>query len=81
MHNFGWGSRGSPSNVLVYATSNRRYLLLEYHSDNQGAWYVEGEIHYGEAVEEKFSLRALRALAIVLFVWQRALPYYYCRAS
>lgn len=45
-----------PDNVLIYATSNRRHLLPEYHSDNQQARAVDGEIHHGEAVEEKISL-------------------------
>src|SRR6266568_8375653 len=43
-------------NVLIYVTSNRRHLLPEYESDNRGAMMVEGEIHHGEAVEEKISL-------------------------
>ncbi len=44
-------------NVLVVATSNRRHLLPEYHSDNKG--YTrgdDGELHPGEVVEEKISL-------------------------
>ena len=44
-------------NILIYATSNRRHLLPEYMKDNEG--YVHGdvgEIHPGEAVEEKISL-------------------------
>ena len=45
-----------PSNVLIYVTSNRRHLIPEYESDNKGAMMVEGEIHHGEAVEEKISL-------------------------
>jgi predicted AAA+ superfamily ATPase len=45
-----------PDNVLVYVTSNRRHLIAEYASDNRGAMLVEGEIHHGEAVEEKISL-------------------------
>ena len=45
-----------PENVLIYVTSNRRHLLPEYESDNRGAMQVEGEIHHGEAVEEKISL-------------------------
>lgn len=44
-------------NVIVYATSNRRHLLPEYHSENQQAHYTDnGEIHPGEAVEDKISL-------------------------
>ncbi|MGZ8219753.1 ATP-binding protein [Methylomagnum sp.] len=45
-----------PANVLIYATSNRRHLLPEYPEDNRQASYVEGELHQGEAVEEKISL-------------------------
>ena len=47
---------GLPENVLIYVTSNRRHLVPEYESDNRGAMMVEGEIHHGEAVEEKMSL-------------------------
>jgi len=46
----------SPDNVLLYATSNRRHLLPEYMSENQASHIVEGELHHGEAVEEKISL-------------------------
>jgi len=45
-----------PDNVLLYVTSNRRHLVPEYESDNRGAMLVNGEIHHGEAVEEKISL-------------------------
>jgi predicted AAA+ superfamily ATPase len=45
-----------PENVLLYVTSNRRHLVPEYESDNRGAMMVNGEIHHGEAVEEKMSL-------------------------
>ncbi len=47
---------GLPDNVLIYVTSNRRHLVPEYESDNRGAMLVEGEVHHGEAVEEKISL-------------------------
>lgn len=44
-------------NMLVYATSNRRHLLPEYmHENLQTAPGSGGEIHPGEAVEEKVSL-------------------------
>ena len=37
--------------------------MPEYESDNRGAMSVEGEIHHGEAVEEKISLSGpLRAV-------------------
>lgn len=45
-----------PENVLIYATSNRRHLLPEYQSENQDTQNIDGEIHPGEAVEEKVSL-------------------------
>jgi uncharacterized protein len=45
-----------PDNVLIYVTSNRRHLVPEYESDNRGAMMVEGEVHHGEAAEEKISL-------------------------
>lgn len=45
-----------PDNVLIYATSNRRHLMPEYMADNLGARHGEGEIHPGEAIEEKISL-------------------------
>ncbi|ODU08795.1 MAG: AAA family ATPase [Rubrivivax sp. SCN 71-131] len=47
----------SSDNVLIYATSNRRHLLPETMKDNLGYRHTEdGEIHPGEAVEEKISL-------------------------
>lgn len=45
-----------PENVLIYATSNRRHLVAEQQSDNQGVDIVNGELHYGDVVEEKLSL-------------------------
>lgn len=45
------------ANVLIYATSNRRHLLPEYMSENLTYTHSEdGEVHPGEAVEEKISL-------------------------
>ena len=44
-------------NVLIYATSNRRHLLPEQMKDNLGYKHTaDGEVHPGEAVEEKVSL-------------------------
>jgi uncharacterized protein len=43
-------------NVLIYATSNRRHLMPEYFSENREAKHVDGEVHPGEAIEEKVSL-------------------------
>lgn len=46
----------APDNVLLYATSNRRHLLPEFMAENREARIVDGELHHGEAVEEKISL-------------------------
>ena len=44
-------------NVLIYATSNRRHLLPETMAENLTYQHLEnGEVHPGEAVEEKISL-------------------------
>jgi len=47
---------GLPDNVLIYATSNRRHLLPEFNQENLATQYPQGEIHFGESVEEKISL-------------------------
>src|SRR6185312_1798792 len=46
----------SSSNVLIYATSNRRHLLPEYFSENLEARHIGEEVHPGESVEQKISL-------------------------
>ena len=46
----------TPDNVLLCATSNRRHLLPEYLRENQESRLIDGELHHGEAVEEKISL-------------------------
>ncbi|MFZ1425926.1 MAG: ATP-binding protein [Geminicoccaceae bacterium] len=46
------GIEGRPSNVLLYATSNRRHLMPRQMIDNERST----AIHPGEAVEEKISL-------------------------
>ncbi len=46
-----------PENVRIIATSNRRHLLPESAADNRAARLDEaGELHMGEAVEEKLAL-------------------------
>jgi predicted AAA+ superfamily ATPase len=46
-----------PDNVRIYATSNRRHLLPETMADNRAAKLdADGELHMGEAVEEKLAL-------------------------
>ena len=44
-------------NVLIYATSNRRHLLPESMKENLSTTHTDdGEVHPGEAIEEKISL-------------------------
>ncbi len=51
------GLAAQASNLLVYATSNRRHLMPESMKDNLGTQYdTNGEIHPAEAVEEKIAL-------------------------
>ncbi len=45
------GLSSRPSNVLIYATSNRRHLLKETFSDRDG-----DEVHRGDTVQESVSL-------------------------
>ena len=59
-------------NTLVYATSNRRHLLPEYMSDNEGAAFVEGELHQSEAVEEKISLSDRFGLCLSFYPFKQA---------
>jgi uncharacterized protein len=44
------------TNMLIYATSNRRHLLPEYFSENLETKHIGEEVHPGESVEEKVSL-------------------------
>jgi len=46
----------SLDNLLVCATSNRRHLMPEPQSDNLATRHEDGEIHFGESVEERISL-------------------------
>jgi uncharacterized protein len=50
------GLEAPPDNVLILATSNRRYLLPTPRSDNDEFHWEEGELHPGESTEEKISL-------------------------
>ncbi len=62
----------APDNVLIYATSNRRHLLPEYQADNQASHNVGGEIHHGEAVEEKISLSERFGLWLSFYPFDQA---------
>lgn len=56
-----------PSNVLLYATSNRKHLISEMQSENEGAHFINGEIHFQDAVEEKISLSDRFGLSIPFY--------------
>ena len=62
-----------PENVLIYVTSNRRHLIPEYESDDRGAMMVNGELHQGEAVEEKMSLSGRFGLWVAFHPFSQAL--------
>jgi predicted AAA+ superfamily ATPase len=48
---------GTPENMLIYATSNRRHLMPEFMGENLEVQRGDGgEIHPGETTEEKVSL-------------------------
>ena len=62
----------SSGNTLVYATSNRRHLLPEYMSENEGAAFVDGELHQLEAVEEKISLSDRFGLCLSFYPFKQS---------
>ncbi|MBI5537662.1 MAG: ATP-binding protein [Deltaproteobacteria bacterium] len=62
-----------PDNLLIYVTSNRRHLVAEFASDNRGAMMVEGEVHHGEAVEEKISLAGRFGLWVAFHPFSQSL--------
>jgi len=47
---------GAATNMIIYATSNRRHLLPEYFAENLETRHIGEEVHPGESVEEKVSL-------------------------
>lgn len=61
------GIEERPSNILFYATSNRRHLLPERMDDNLG-----GEIHPEEAVSEKLSLADRFGLNLSFYPFDQA---------
>lgn len=50
----------SPENVLIYATSNRRHLVREYHSDR-----AEDELKSQDTLQEKLSLSDRFGITVV----------------
>ncbi len=60
-----------PENVLIYVTSNRRYLLPEYERDEIGGKYVKGELQQSELQEEKSSLSDRFGLWVAFHVFSQ----------
>ena len=61
-----------PENVIIYATSNRRHLVPEFMEENLEARPARGEIHQGEAVEEKISLSERFGLWLSFYPFSQA---------
>jgi len=62
-----------PENVRIVATSNRRHLLPESAADNRGAHLDdEGELHVGEALEEKLSVSDRFGLVLGFYGFDQA---------
>ena len=63
----------STANVLIYATSNRRHLLPEYMKENEIYTHTaDGEVHPGEAIEEKVSLSERFGLWVSFYPFSQA---------
>lgn len=60
------GLESKPSNVLIYATSNRRHLIKETWSDRDDM-EIDGEIHKSDNLEEKLSLSSRFGITIGYF--------------
>lgn len=45
-----------PSNVVLYATSNRRHVVPQTMQENLNSKVVNGELHLSDAIEEKIAL-------------------------
>ena len=59
---------GPPENVRIVATSNRRHLIPERHSENQQVRVDEdGELRLGEALDEKLALSDRFGLVLGFF--------------
>jgi len=63
----------STANVLIYATSNRRHLLPEFMKENESYTHMaDGEVHPGEAIEEKVSLSERFGLWVSFYPFSQA---------
>ena len=62
-----------PENVCIVATSNRRHLVPEFMEENrQGRLDEDGELHLGEALEEKLALSDRFGLVLGFYNFDQA---------
>jgi hypothetical protein len=61
------GSTSVSSNVLIYATSNRRHITAEKMADNLTTKTEEGEVRPSDAIEEKIALSERFGLALLFY--------------
>ena len=61
------GLESKPSNVLIYATSNRKHLIKEKFSDRAGlvSGNADDEIRSGDSIQEKLSLSDRFGMTVV----------------
>lgn len=58
----------TPANIRIVATSNRRHLVSQRRSDNlAGTLDADGELHVGEAIEDKLALADRFGLVLPFF--------------
>lgn len=55
------------SNILIYASSNRRHLVPEYFDENARTKHIDGEIRPADTVEEKISLSERFGLCLTFY--------------
>lgn len=61
-------------NILMIATSNRRHLVAEHHQDNlESETRANGEIHFGDRLQEKLSLADRFGLSLSFYAPDQAL--------
>ncbi|MEO8537124.1 MAG: ATP-binding protein [Betaproteobacteria bacterium] len=63
---------GGATNVVIYATSNRRHLMPEYFSENLETRHAGDEVHPGESVEDKISLSERFGLWVSFYPFAQA---------
>lgn len=67
------GLESRPSNVLIYATSNRRHLVRERFSDREPVSGQDGEVRGNDTVQEKLSLADRFGITVLFTTPDRAL--------